>query len=85
MPGMDGPLSYAHGQQGASGAGGFVPELAVGGAVVLVAHHQRLAAAVLLDGGAEVVADGLAQQRRRAGAVGVGEGAVHARHDRTDV
>ena len=59
-------------QEGLGEGRGGVPELPVGGPVVLRRHHQRLAVAVALDGAAQVLADGLAEQGHRAGAVHVG-------------
>ena len=49
------------------------PQLAVGGAVILPADHQSVAVAVAFGRGAEVVADGLTQQRRCANAVRIGK------------
>ncbi len=65
---------HPQGEEGAGGAGGQVPQLVVGGAEALVEDHEGLAAAVALDRRAQVIADGLAEQGCRAGAVGVGEG-----------
>jgi hypothetical protein len=72
---------YPQGQQAAGAAGGGIVELAVGEAHPLGAHHQRLLIAMALDGVAQIGADGLAQERRVAGPVGIGEErscAVHA-------
>ncbi len=62
------------GEEGAGGLRDGVPELAVGGAVVLAAEDEGVAVAVAADGGAEVVADGPAEERRAAGAVGIRKG-----------
>jgi len=56
----------------------LIPQLAVRRAVALPAHHQRVVISVARHGAAQVLADGLAQQRHRAGAVGVRE-RPHAR------
>src|SRR5262249_40851022 len=51
--------------------GCVVPELAIGGAIILMPDDKRLTVAVFGDGVPQVVADGLAQKRRRAGTVGI--------------
>jgi len=51
----------AQAKQTACDGGRCVPQLAVTHADVLLPDNQRLAVAVALDGGAEVVADGLAE------------------------
>ncbi len=63
-------------EQAARDRGRRVPQLAIGRAVALRAHDERLAIAEPIDGAAQVLADRLAEQRGRAGAVRVRE---HAR------
>ena len=53
----------AAGEQATRRPRGLLPQLGIGGAVVLMAHDQRFAVAELLDGAAQVLADGLPEQR----------------------
>src|SRR5947209_16538620 len=60
-------------QQGTSHALGHVPQLAPRQADVLMSDHERFALAEALDGAAQVLADGLAEQRLGGSAEGIGE------------
>src|SRR5918912_3093351 len=59
-------LRYSAGEEAKRRLGGLVPELVVGGAVVLVGDDERLAGAEALYGAAKVFADCFSKQRSRA-------------------
>jgi hypothetical protein len=64
---------YSRGEERASQDGRLVPELPVGGPVALGPHHDSVTIREALDRSPEVLPDGFAEHRHRAGTMGVGQ------------